>query len=91
MTSISHRSAGTERTTTLFLPQVVRKLFLSTMLDMDMMLGLKVLRNAHLPSSVPVIRHFLLNVQLSTSVRMAAAQAMEKFWQPAVKTQVTSI
>ena len=70
---------------------MVHKLFLNTGLDMEMMMGLKVLRNAHVPSAIPIIRHFLLNVQLGASVRVTAAQALEKFWQAGAKTQVLAL
>ena len=54
-------------------------MFLMNGMDRDIILGLKALRNAHIPLSMEIIKKYLLDIQLHASVRITAAQALENF------------
>ncbi|KAK7112847.1 hypothetical protein V1264_012232 [Littorina saxatilis] len=63
----------------------LKKRFVNTTLDSDVILGLKALRNAHIPVSKHFLMTLLQDTLLRPSVRIAAAQAFEKFCEDTVE------
>lgn len=55
-------------------------MFLMNGMDRDIIIGLKALRNAHIPLTMEMIKKIMLDVQLPAPVRITACQALEKFW-----------
>ena len=55
-------------------------MFLMNGMDRDIIIGLKALRNAHIPLTMEMIKKILLDVQLPAPVRITACHALEKFW-----------
>lgn len=71
--------------------KAINDVFLQTNLDFDLIVAMKTFRNAHVLSTLTSITTYLTNRLLPSTVRLAAAQALEKFTDSSARTEIGQV